>query len=223
MNQFNSTSVENLLHFVTPRVIDLIERQELNGLGKTEKDVAILFVDIEGCTLLCEKLPPFEMNNLLETYFTLFFSPIQEYGGTVNEIMGDGFMVIFERGTYKENISAAVETSIHIKEITSQLRARKKFGPYDTQVNVGIHAGTAYVGLTKFKAKRWERWTYTASGPVTNIAARLCQLAKGGSILVSEEVARQAMDRYHLKQIGLHTLKNVSNPMQVFEVVDRRN
>jgi len=207
-----------LLRFVTPHMVTLLEESAAASLEKTEREVAILFVDIEGCSTLCENLPPEEMNELIEFYFSHFFDVIQELGGTVNEIMGDGFMAIFERKDPEDNIRDAVAAAVGMGGMVSRLKGQRLRDHYDTQAHIGVHAGTALVGFTKFRAKRWERWTYTASGPVTNIAARLCQLARGGSIIVSSEIAEVVQDQYALVQLGPHKLKNVNEPVLVYEL-----
>jgi class 3 adenylate cyclase len=211
-------SNDYLLRFVTPHMVTLLEENDASALQKTQREVAILFVDIEGCSTLCEHLPPEEMNELIEFYFSHFFDVIQEFGGTVNEIMGDGFMAIFERKDPEDNIRDAAAAAVGIGGMVSRLKGQRSRDHYDTQVHIGVHAGNALVGFTKFRAKRWERWTYTASGPVTNIAARLCQLALGGSILVSGEVAAVVRSRYSLEHMGAQKLKNVSQPVNVYEL-----
>lgn len=187
-------------------------------LEKTENEAAILFVDIEGCSRLCENLTPREMNEVIEFYFSSFFDIIQEHGGTVNEIMGDGFMAIFEHKKPPDNIRDAVSAAMEIRSGCSSLKHHHMSGRYDTQVHIGVHAGIALIGFTRFRAKRWERWTYTASGPVTNIAARLCQLAAGGSILLSADVAAVVRHEYPLEYVGAKTLKNVTKPLDVYQL-----
>ena len=212
-----------LFRFVTPRIAKLLEEHTSVALQKVEKEVAILFVDIEGCSRLCENLAPREMNELIEFYFSRFFDVIQELGGTVNEIMGDGFMAIFEGKGNEENIHDATAAAVKIQRLTSDLKSQSERNSYDTQVHLGVHAGTALVGFTKFRAKRWERWTYTASGPVSNIAARLCQLATAGSIFVSDKVAAVMKDRYPLQQLGPQKLKNVNEEIVVFQLEPFKN
>jgi len=136
-----------LLHFVTPRIAKLLEAPVSAALEKAEKEVAILFVDIAGCTRLCERLPPREMNELIEFYFAHFFDVIQELGGTVNEIMGDGFMAIFESKRYEENIRDAVAVAVEIKRLLSELKIQSSRNGYDTQVHIGVHAGLQRAGV----------------------------------------------------------------------------
>ncbi len=214
----NNHLKDHLLHFVTPQILELL-REPSARLEKTEKEVAVLFLDIAGCSKLCENLPPSEMNRLVEVYFTRYFDIIQKLDGVVNEIAGDGFMALFEGNGYAEKIYAATCAAVEIGRATQELKREPANERYDTQVRMGIHAGQAFVGFTKFHAKRWERWTYTASGPVTNVAARLCQLASGGSILVSSSVARLVGDRYPLESLGPQNLKNVSSPIEVFRLI----
>ena len=184
-----------------------------------KKSVAVLFVDIEGCTRLCEDLPPKEMNELIEGYFSRFFDVVEKAGGTINNIMGDGFMAIFDDNEYRKNILAAAEAALNIQRKARALNGQRS-GEHDpVLVNTGIHAGSAYVGITKFLTLTGEHRTYTALGPATNIAARLCDLATNGSIFVSAEVAENLKGTgYFLQQLGPKKLKNVSKPETVFKL-----
>ena len=188
-----------------------------------EKQVAVLFVDIEGCTRLCEDLPPKEMNELIERYFSRFFDAVEKAGGRVNNIMGDGFMALFENEEYHKNILAAAEAAVIIQRRARALN-KQRLGKHEpVLVNAGIHTGSAYVGFTKFRTLAREHRTYTASGPVTNIAARLCDLATNGSIFVSADVEENLKGTgYSLQQLGPKKLKNVSQPITVFRLEDKK-
>jgi class 3 adenylate cyclase len=194
----------------------LIEAAGVNGLEKVEKPVAVLFVDIVGCSRLCEELPPLTMNALIELYFEQFFDVVQDRQGAVNEIMGDGFMAVFESGALDVNAEQAVSAASEILRVTAHTRAARE---NDTQVHIGLHAGTALVGVTRFRSKLGERWTYTASGPVTNTAARLCQLAEPGAVFVSSSVADLVGDEFRFQDMGNAALKNIRHPVGVHRLV----
>jgi class 3 adenylate cyclase len=205
---------EKLLHCIPAKVRAKCGDPAYGLLEKQEKLVAVVFVDIEGCTRLCEDLPPDEMTKLIEAYFSQFFGAVESAGGTVNEIMGDGFMAIFDEGEVRDETRAAVSAALAIQRQTRELNAQRAPELDPLLVNIGIHAGTALVGFTKFRTSSGERWTYTASGPVTNVASRLCALATGGSILVSADVAQHQKDAgYALEPLGPQILKNVSRPV----------
>ena len=74
----------------------------------------------------------------------------------------------------------------------------------------------ASVGATKIRGMVGMRWTYTASGPTTNVAARLSALAKGEAIVFSEETRRRLGDEFDVEDLGFQSLKNVSEPIRVY-------
>lgn len=43
------------------------------------------------------------------------------------------------------------------------------------------------MGSTRFEGARGTRWMFTASGTVTNLAARLVGVAEGGHVVISPE------------------------------------
>jgi class 3 adenylate cyclase len=83
-------------------------------------------------------------------------------------------------------------------------------------MHIGVNSGMASVGATKIEGAAGTRWTYTASGPTTNIAARLAALAEGGSIVLSEETRRRLGDEFELADIGPQSLKNVAQPVRAY-------
>ena len=60
---------------------------------------------------------------------------------------------------------------------------------------------------------------YTAIGTVTNLAARLCSEAKDGQILVSRRVATAVEDTVQLEDIGSLSMKGISQPVPVYNVM----
>jgi len=56
-------------------------------------------------------------------------------------------------------------------------------------VNMGINSGIASVGMNRFHRAVGTRMTFTATGPTTNLAARIAKAAMDGDILVGPETA----------------------------------
>ena len=86
---------------------------------------------------------------------------------------------------------------------------------------MGINSGTAAVGMSRFTGVSGTRMTFTATGPVTNVAARIASAAKHGDILVGPETARRVAEDEDVTLFdrGLMNFKNVSEPVQVFSLV----
>ena len=89
-------------------------------------------------------------------------------------------------------------------------------------MNMGLNSGRAAVGSTKFEGAMGTRWTFTASGPVTNLAARIGAFATGGTIYVGEATALRLEEAFELRDLGPQLFKNVREPVAVYEVLGQR-
>ena len=87
------------------------------------------------------------------------------------------------------------------------------------QLHMGINTGEALVGATKLGGSGGARWTFTASGPTTNIAARLAGSATADEIVVGPSTADRIRQHFVLEALGERTFKNVSQPLAVFRVI----
>jgi class 3 adenylate cyclase len=76
--------------------------------------------------------------------------------------------------------------------------------------------------LHAVEASAGARWRYGASGTVVNIAARVRELARDGSILMSQDsMARVATD-FAFEDTGERTLKNVAKPIRIYRLVETK-
>lgn len=185
---------------------------------KRVQNVAVLFADIEGCTRLCEDLPPRAMAGVIERYFSRFLEVVQNQGGEVTEILGDGLLALFEGRSLRDDAARALSAASGIVQAAAAMNAalRRRHDPII--VNIGINAGPALVGTTRLRGSSGEQGFYSAAGPVTNIAARLCALATEGQILITGDVARMLNGAYPARRLGRRRLKNVSTPVEVFAI-----
>jgi len=182
------------------------------------RNVAILFADIEGCTRLCEDLPPREMARVIERYFSRFFDVVSEAGGEITEILGDGLLALFLGRSPGRNAARALSAALGVREAAAALNAARSGGHDPIVVNIGVNAGAALVGTTRLRGHSGERRQFAATGPVTNVAARLCALADHGQILATGAVARMLRETVAFRRLGRRRLKNVSEPVEVFEI-----
>ena len=188
------------------------------SLEKRNVDVSILFLDVAGYTKISESLTQEKVNFIIEKYFSSFLDIIYAHGGDINETAGDGLMVIFE-GSERENAlnasQAALDIRLRTQEINSELKGR--FDP--VYVNMGINSGVAAVGMTKFNGAAGTRMTFTATGPVTNLAARIASASVKGDILVGPETAKRIKDQIPIFDRGLMGFKNVKEKVRVYSLI----
>jgi class 3 adenylate cyclase len=180
----------------------------------------VLFLDLGGYTELSETVEAEKLNFFIEMYFSSFLDDIQTNRGDINETAGDSFMVIFQDEDPCLHALNAVHTGLSIQKKVQKINQDLEGHLPPFIVNVGINSGNALVGSTLFEGVGGTRLTYTASGPVTNVAARIAQLASKGEIFVAEDTALRVRDQITLKDRGPQKLKNVGEPIRVFEVLE---
>jgi class 3 adenylate cyclase len=209
--------------FVPASVQRIIERDPTApALDKHEQDVTVLFLDIEGYTSLSETLDYAKVNYVVEHYFSSFLDDIYTNQGDINETAGDGLMIIFQHDDAQEHARAAVRTALAIREKTQRINAELAGVYAPVTVNMGINSGIAAVGSTKFEGATGTRWTFTASGPITNLAARIGAAATGGAIYVGDATAQRVADAFALRDLGAQAFKNVRESVTVYEVLEQR-
>ncbi|MEJ8812868.1 adenylate/guanylate cyclase domain-containing protein [Variovorax ureilyticus] len=163
----------------------------LNRLD-SEREVAVLFVDLRRWSGLSEKQWPFDLVYVLDHYFALVGDAVHEAGGVANQYIGDSVMAIFGlEGTLEDACRRAVHAA---KLIDERMRAwssvfEKDFGQ-SLDFGIGIHAGSAAVAEVGHRDVR----SFTAVGEVVNTASRLQDQTKvhDATLVISEFAAHSA-------------------------------
>lgn len=215
-----SRMLANLSPFVPESVRQLADKDpELLTREKERREITVLFLDLEGYTTLSASWPEAEVNAIIEKMFSSFVDPIHRSHGDINETAGDGLMILFTGHDPKTNAINSVKAAFEIMEQNRIINQSlpKDMDPID--VNIGINSGSALVGMTRFMGTLESRMTYTATGSVTNIAARLSDYARGGDILIGEETARLIREVWPMHDRGAVSLKGLTAPMQAFSLL----
>jgi class 3 adenylate cyclase len=128
-------------------------------------------------------------------------------------------MAIFQGDDTLRHAMTAVDTALTLLTATASLNAANSI--QSLAVHMGINSGPALVGSTRFEGVRGTRWTFTASGPVTNLAARLANMAAAHQILVGPQTAQRLGKRYRLQRLGRERLKNFSEAVDIHWIIGR--
>jgi len=212
----------HLGRFVPQSVRRIIESTpEDPDLKKQNTDVSVLFLDLAGYTHLSETLEVEKMNFFIEMYFSSFLDDIHQNNGDINETAGDGLMLIFQDEEKTQHAINAVKTAVAIQEKMRSINQDLNGHFQPLIANIGINSGSALVGSTCFEGITGTRFTFTASGPVTNVAARIGQLATKGEILIGEETAKRTEGSFPLNDLGPKRFKNVKEPVRIFQVLEQ--
>jgi class 3 adenylate cyclase len=144
-----------------------------------EREVSVLFADLEGFTRFSEAHDPAEVTAMLNTYFTEAIPPLVErFGGRIDRIIGDAIMVVFDsRAAGEPHARRAAGAALALQEATGAVAAAHPGWP---RFRVGVNTGLAAVGVVGTGGGR----TYTVIGDTVNVASRLEGHAPVGGVVV---------------------------------------
>jgi len=158
------------------------------SLGGEKRMVTVLFADVRGFTSFSErnKDEPQKVVSLLNAYFTTIVPLVEKHGGTLNQYMGDGIMVIYNAPeNQRDHALRALKTAVAmVKAVQENQALWEKLGYPGMRIGVGLNTGDAIVGAVGAPS----RLDYSAIGDTTNTAARIEAENKqhGTEILISE-------------------------------------
>src|SRR5436190_229967 len=206
----------SLKRFLAPQLAEMIvARGEDNILETHRRDIVVVFCDLRGFTSFAETAEPEEVLDLLSEYHAALGPIVTRSEGTLDHFSGDGIMVFFNDPLPCPNpAERAVHMAVEMREAVTALQDGWRRRGREIGFGVGIAQGYATLGQIGFA----DRIDYTAIGTVCNLAARLCDEAQDGQILVSKRVAGAAESLARLEEIGDLALKGLSQAVAVYNV-----
>ena len=188
--------------------------------GFERRKVTLLFADMVGFTDLSDKLEPEELAEVLNEYLREMTAEAVSQGGTLDNYIGDGLMVLFgapKRAEESVQAWRALRTAFGMKvraeELTTAIRQRGI--PADIKVRVGVNTGHCTVGVLGSDIMR----AYKAVGFAVNVAARLQSEAEPGTVLAGFRTYALVKDRVVAEQREPLTLKGAARPVEAWEII----
>lgn len=139
------------------------------GLLSFRANLGVMFVDIRGFTEWSAARPPDEIVTTLNRYYAVISKLINGRGGRVNKFIGDGVLAYFPERRLADCARVAVDIQRAVVE--AGLLA----------VGIGCDFGDVTMGDIGEDA----RLDYTIIGAPVNFAARMCDSAAGGEIVLT--------------------------------------
>jgi adenylate cyclase len=209
-----------LERFHSPQVIEMILKggQETKDNIMDPKDLTatILFADIIGFTHLSEKMPPRDINLILNRFFSRMTDIIFEFDGTLDKYIGDALMAVFGAPMEKEDdseraILAALKMRRELAAMMNKTDPEKRF-----DIRIGINTGRVVAG--NIGSPR--RMDYTVIGDPVNIAQRLESIAQPNQILIGQETYNHVRDKFSIEKIGERRVKGKAKEITAYEVIN---
>ena len=183
--------------------------------------VTVLFADVVGFTPLAENLPPEEVAEVLEGFFTHSVEAIFAEGGTLDKFIGDCVMAFFGAPMPQEDHAArAVRAAVAIqREIKLWNDARSGRGAPPLLSRIALNTGPVVVGDVGSN----RRVDYTVLGNTVNVAARLEQAATApGEIVIGGSTLAElaSLDgEFRTQSLGDFQLKGLVQKVPVYRVL----
>ncbi|WP_170426907.1 adenylate/guanylate cyclase domain-containing protein [Ruegeria arenilitoris] len=185
---------------------------EADVLRTRKAEITVLFADLRGFTAFAAAASPDQVIAALNAFHGTCGPLVEACGGTLERFLGDGLMVLFGAPVPLDDaaqraVDLAQKMQMDVRSVMAPYRAGHGLG-----LGIGIATGPATLGRIGFEG----RFDYSAIGPAPNLAARLCEIASDGQVLISNATARQV--RIKMDPAGPFDLKGIGSQVAAYEL-----
>lgn len=168
------------------------------------KVVTIVFADLVGSTSLHERMDAESARGLMDRYYRALRGAVEEHGGTVVKLLGDGVMAAF--GVPRVGEDDAIRA---VRAAVAMQRACASLDADGLALRVGVNTGEVVAS---------EDHTDVVGDPV-NVAARLQEAAHQGDVLIGEPTRRLVDRLVTLARVGDLPLKGRAEAVAAYRVL----
>ena len=206
-----------LKRFLPPQLAELVVSSgDDSFLESHRREITVVFCDLCGFTGFAETSEPEVTMQILHQYHAALGELVHRFEGTLERFTGDGLMVFFNDPVLCHDPSVrAVRMAVAMRSRVGELAERWRRSGHTLGFAVGIAQGYATLGRVGFEA----RVDYAAIGSVTNLAARLCDAADDGQILVSQRVYAEVDELIATSEVRELQLKGFSRALAAHNIV----
>ena len=195
----------------------LRDEPEVAALGGEEREVTILFADLQGFTSFSER--PLSGRGARDAEHVLGDRrcPIvlDEHGGMIERFAGDAIMVVFNAAADQpDHALRAARAGLGLQEAAGRISRNGDWPRF----RVGINTGPAIVGNVGTEEQR----SFTAIGDTTNLAARLQTVAEPGQVVLGQATYEEVGESAEAKPIDDLDLKGKAAPVTAYVLTSLR-
>ena len=211
--------MNRLKRYLSPQIAETILGDDKNLFKSHRREITVVFLDLRGFTAFSDSTEPEEVMEVLRGYHAEMGRLIFQFDGTLVRFAGDGIMIFFNDPiSCADHTEKGVRMAIEMQDRVQELRKGWLKNGYDLDLGIGLAAGYATIGNIGFEG----RMDYDAIGNVTNLAARLCDEAKSGQILIDRKTLSKIEELVDVETLGEFQLKGFSRPLPAFNIVKSR-
>ena len=206
---------ERQRRLATAAPTQLAQKMRAAGAGE-RKPVTAVFADIVDSTTLTASMDPEDWTDIVNNTFKRMSEVIYRYEGTIARLMGDGILAFFGAPVTHEDdperaVRCALDMIATVRDLGTELRRTRDI---EFRIRAGVNTGPVVVGTVGSDLM----YEYTAMGDAVNVAARMQNAARPGTVLVTAATFRFVAPIFDAVELEPLTVKGKSAPVVAFEV-----
>ena len=210
-------------YFPKQMVNQIITSSSENQLVAERKQITVLFADLAGFTSVSDRFEPEAITDILNSFLGKMGELIEAHHGILNEILGDGLVVLFgaiDSMGKIEQANNAAELALKMQQAMSELSAQWLDAGFDHNVKlrIGIHQDFATVG--NFGSK--DIVAFRAVGSGVNFASRLENYSGAGEVSVSYPIYAQCRDCFEFSELEEVQFKGFNHKHRVCRLLSSK-
>lgn len=205
-----------LQRFLAPQVAALVAADGSDLLLQSHRrEITVVFCDLRGFTAFTDTSEPEDVMAVLREYHQTVGELVHAHEGALERFAGDGIMIIFNDPVpCPDHPQRAVRMALAMHAKVERLTVAWRGRGHEIGFGIGIAIGYATLGQIGFD----RRHEYAAIGSVTNLAARLCEQARPGQIVVSRALMGRVEAQVEADELGQLSLKGFNRPMMAYDI-----
>jgi len=211
--RLQATAVErdNLRRFFAPSTADRILK-DIPVLGAIETEATVLFCDISGFTRLASQMQPGEIVAMLNKFLPAIAEVVFKYGGTLEKYIGDAVVAVWGAPfRTPDDADKALRAAVGMQRAVPALNEHLGEGQ-TLRIHLGLHTGKVAAG--NIGSHRYMQ--YAVIGETTNLASRICNIAKSDEILLSNATLNRInADLWPVDEVGHVPIRGIDRPLNL--------
>jgi adenylate cyclase len=172
------------------------------------REVAVVFLDLCGFTELSTSIDSESLHRFTLGLMQALSSVVQASGGYVDKFEGDRIMALFgATSAFENDCERAVSCALRMQEMVREVGAALSRTGRQLSARAGVGFGMVTVAPDP-------SGHLTATGEDVNIASRLEEVARPGTVLVSEKAWRRCSDLFEWEDLGGVRVRGVRAPVR---------
>lgn len=208
-----------LARYHSPRVVDrVIDSSDrlVDEMVAEEKEVSVIFADLNNFTTMSEKMTPVEVAQVLNEIFERLTDTIFLLDGTLDKYIGDAIMALFGAPIPQpDHARRAVEAALAMQTEVEAFNQTHPDRP-PIRIRIGINSGPVVAGDIGSPKRK----DYTVIGDTVNVASRLeSSVAKPGQVVIGSETYEKVRGLFECKPLEVVRVKGREQALQPYLVV----